>query len=295
MKYKPRNFHADIQVKRIAGIQYFEFLKNYHSTSPSHAFMELVYVDKGRIIVNAERYSGFLEQQQMLIHQTNEKHGLSCETGCAPNVIFIGFECDCPLLETLARTPIHLSVQNQKLLAEIVKESHSVFLPPYDIPYILDMKKREKILFGAEQLIYALLERLLIDLIRETELKDAAAESVTGDSPVITSSLLLQLCQYIDANLMQKLSLEQISLLFATNRTTICRLFRENLGCTFVDYLNKKRIEFAKTLIRGGGRNFSQISEELNISSVHYFTKLFTKYEHMTPGQYIKSLKSKQS
>ncbi|MDR1094127.1 MAG: AraC family transcriptional regulator, partial [Clostridiales bacterium] len=106
---------------------------------------------------------------------------------------------------------------------------------------------------------------------------------------------LLQICRYIDENLTQKLTLGQISLLFATNKTTVCRLFHEHLNQTFVEYANRKRIECAKSMIRTGGKNFSQIAEELNISSVHYFTKLFSKYENMTPGQYIKSLKFKQN
>ncbi|MDR0856095.1 MAG: AraC family transcriptional regulator [Clostridiales bacterium] len=295
MQYKLKTFHTDISVTRIANVHYFEFMKNYRTQRDSHAFLELLYVDKGRILIDAERYSGFLEEQELLIHMVNEEHELSCESNVAPNVIIIGFECDCPHLQAFAGVPSRLSVQNQKLLAEIVKESHNVFMPPYDMPRLLDMKKRKNILFGAEQLVKGLLESLLIKLIRKNEFTDEATDTTKNIHPTQTDSLLRQICQYVDENLVQKLTLRQISLLFATNKTTICRLFREELNQTFVDYINKKRIECAKTMMRTSGKNFSQIAEELNISSVHYFTKLFTKYESMSPGQYVKSLKFKQN
>ena len=213
----------------------------------------------------------------------------------APNVIIIGFECVCPRLEAFAKGPVRLSPQNQKLLAEIVKESRNVFLPPYDIPRQLDMKKRKNPLFGAEQLIQSLLEYQLIKLIRENELKNAPDAALHAANPADANPALLQICRYVDENLAQKLTLAQIALLFTTNKTTVCRLFRGQMNQTFVGYVNKKRIERAKTMIREDNKNFTQIAEQLNFSSVHYFTKLFTKLENMSPKQYVKSLKFKQN
>jgi AraC-like DNA-binding protein len=87
----------------------------------------------------------------------------------------------------------------------------------------------------------------------------------------------------------------QLCLLFATNKTTLSGLIKHQTGKSIVGYVNDLKLAEAKKLIRIGGKTFTQIAEELNFSSVHYFTRLFHKMEKQTPSQYARSVKAKLS
>ena len=146
---KSQGFEIPINVTRIANVHYFEFVNQYHTEYDSHNFFELVYVDNGSINVYADNYTGELSNGQMIVHCPLERHALKCENGASPNVIIIGFECDSNHLEQLSHSPINLNSNQKRMLAETVNEGMNVYAPPYDIPNMLDMKKREEYPFGA--------------------------------------------------------------------------------------------------------------------------------------------------
>lgn len=287
MNFVLHDFHIQIRVTRIAHVHYFEFTHDYATAPDSHPFHELVYIDSGHMAVESENFRGRLEEGQMILHSPNETHALHCD--CAANVIIIGFRCDSERLAVFGKRSTPLSEQMRRLLAQIVKEGRNVFSPPYDIPNQRNMTKRETYPFGADQLIKNLLEYFLIKLLRNEE-TDAAAfdeDAAGGDSPVY------EIRDYLDRNVGKRTSLNELCLLFGTNKTTLCREFRRLTGDTVVDYCNKLRMKEAKKRIREGGETFSRIAEDLNFSSIHYFTRLFIQYEGLTPTQYLHSIKSK--
>ena len=153
MEFILKPFQTEIEIKRLANIHYFEFTPSYHTTGDSHPFCELLYVDSGSVQIVSENYTGVLEQNEMIIHGANQKHALACRETEAPNVIIIGFECESTAIERLTFSPLKLPNDLQKMLAEIIKEARAVYAPPYNVPNLKDMKKREEYAFGADQLI----------------------------------------------------------------------------------------------------------------------------------------------
>ena len=177
MKYKLKNFITPVIVSRIANLHYFEFINEYHTIEDSHDFCELLYVDRGAITVNSDNYSGVLSDNQIIIHRPNEVHSLSCNENIAPNAIIIGFECDCPELETFSHTPFTLSIEQKKMLADVMKEGMSVYTPPFDLPDVVDMIKRDEFPFGADQMIKLKLEAFLISIIRGNMVFQASSKT----------------------------------------------------------------------------------------------------------------------
>ena len=166
MQFVLKPFQEDIVVNRLANIHYFEFTPNYQTSGDSHDFCELLYVDSGSLNIRSEHYTGDLQQGQMILHGANQTHALACTEDGAPNVIIIGFECFSPHLERLTYAPLQLPSDLQKMLAEIIKEARGVYLPPYNVPNVTDMKKRTDFTFGADQLIKNYLQIFLIKCLR---------------------------------------------------------------------------------------------------------------------------------
>ena len=57
-----------------------------------------------------------------------------------------------------------------------------------------------------------------------------------------------------------------------------------------IDFFTKMKVEYAKELIREKNQNFTQISEFLGYSSIHYFSRQFKKITGMTPSEYTASI-----
>lgn len=284
MEFKLKDFKIDITVTRMANIHYFEFTKEYHTFKDRHPFRELIYIDSGSIEVESDGYSGTLGSKQLLIHKSGEIHSLSCVGDSTPNIIIIGFECDCERLNIFSEKPYTLSNELIRYLTEVVKEGRSVFLPPYDVANIRDMKKRKDSPFGADQMLKLKLELFLIELIRSIELGSVTNKATQSDIK------LEEIFTYINNNYRERITLDDLCFLFGTNKTTICKSFKNTYGETVINYINKLRIENAKKALREGNTSLTQLSANLGFSSIHYFSKLFKSYENKSPSEYIASI-----
>ena len=287
MQFKLKKFRTDISVSRMANLHYFEFVKEYHTFKDSHPFRELIYIDSGTMDVSAENFSGTLHSKQLIIHRADEPHSLSCPQNEAPNVIIIGFECDCKRLDKFANSAYTLSNELIKMLTEVIKEGRTVFLPPYDIPGQRDMKKRRDFPFGADQLLKMKFEMFLIELVRHTEAPPRTHKSVETDSKTE------EIFSYVNNNFTEKITLDDLCFLFNTNKTSLCKAFKEVYGESAITYINRLRIKRAKELLRDGTMNLTEISAAVGFSSIHYFSRIFKSYESLSPTEYLNTIKLK--
>ncbi len=91
---------------------------------------------------------------------------------------------------------------------------------------------------------------------------------------------------YIDRNYMHRLTLDDVSRNVYLNRTYICQMFTQNLGISFVSYLEQIRITKAQELLRTTTMSSSEIARQVGYSRVGYFAKVFKKRTGVTPLQY---------
>lgn len=289
MKFVPKIFDLPVKITHLVNLHYFEFANNYHTREDSHAFYELVYVDSGWLNIASEYYDGRLNQRQMILHLPDEPHALSCDKNVAPEVIIIEFIGECKELAPFAKKPFTLNTALQKLLAEIIREGFAAFAPPYDVPNMPELKRRPTKPYGAEQLIRNLLEEFWIRAVRSSDSRQIQTDS----TKFADSEFVARIEQYIQENLSTHITIGELCLLFNTNKTTLHRAFRAATGATVVQRINRMRIHAAKTLIREQNLNFTQISEKVGFSSVHYFTRVFAQYEKITPSEYSKTIRAR--
>ncbi len=289
MNFKLQSFNIQLKVNKIANVHYFEFTNLYHTKNDYHNFCELLYVDKGIISVHAENYSGNLSVNQMIIHRPNEVHSLQSSDNTAPNVIIIGFDCSSEQLVKFSKQPVTLLPEHRRLLANLMSESMNTYEPPYDVPNTYCMKKREVFPFGSDQMIKILLESFLIYIIRDFNLLG----NDNKNSEVSTNVNIKAVYQYICENYTAKIHLDNLCFLFGTNKTTLCRNFKNEYGVTVLGFINSLRIKEAKSLLRERHFTMIEIAEKLGFDSAHYFSRIFKKYIGLSPSEYIKSIKAK--
>lgn len=99
---------------------------------------------------------------------------------------------------------------------------------------------------------------------------------------------LIQAISYIRKNYQGNLSLDSVSQKVYVSSYYLSHLFREEMDMTFVDYVNKVKIDKSKELLRENNMNISEVSSLVGFRDQNYFTKTFKKYIGITPSKYSK-------
>lgn len=94
---------------------------------------------------------------------------------------------------------------------------------------------------------------------------------------------------YLDEHFAENISLDFLSAHFFISKFYLSREFKKLTGVTIGNYLNGRRIDEAKRLLRFSKEPVGSIAVSCGIPDINYFTKVFTKYESMTPSAYRKS------
>lgn len=82
------------------------------------------------------------------------------------------------------------------------------------------------------------------------------------------------------------LSLKELSGLYFINEKYLGRLFLSETGMTFHEYLNKIRVERARSLLETSDLPILDIAFECGFASVSYFNRVFKGCFSMTPTEY---------
>lgn len=94
---------------------------------------------------------------------------------------------------------------------------------------------------------------------------------------------------YLENDVQQSLSIEEIAQLCHMTATYFRKLFKEYSGISPAQFRIQKKLETAKSLLSTDDMTISEISDHLGFENVSYFSKLFKKYEKMSPSQYRNS------
>ncbi len=95
---------------------------------------------------------------------------------------------------------------------------------------------------------------------------------------------------FIDSHYMSKICLDDVAEMTGMSRFHFCRLFRQKTGRTFKEYLNFKRLEAAKRLLKIPEINISQACYAVGFNDASYFARLFKKYEGISPTAFRKTV-----
>lgn len=95
-----------------------------------------------------------------------------------------------------------------------------------------------------------------------------------------------QLSAYIQEHLAEKLTLEQAARQVHLSKSYLCRILKEELGCTFTEYTNRLRIERSKMYLHRSDMSLSEIACAVGFDDQSYFTRIFKRQVGIPPGKY---------
>ncbi len=296
MEYQGIRMTDSIRIGELYSLHYFEYMNSFYFPGESHPFWEFVCVDKGDVTIGAGEHSFVLKRGQIAFHEPDEFHWVRAGGGIAPNLIVISFSCTGPLMDFFRGRILSINEEDRKLLARIVNEARSFLSGRLDDPYQTVLSVREDALPGSSQIIRTCLEQLLIGLYRRfssplnTQLSRTAPDKTTKENA--DEELFTKIMDYLAVNLAAHVTIEDICRDNLIGRSRLQKLFQEKCGQGIIEYYSGMKIDTAKQMIRNEEMNFTQISEKLGYSSIHYFSRQFKKITGMTPSEYASSIKA---
>lgn len=102
-----------------------------------------------------------------------------------------------------------------------------------------------------------------------------------------SDSLVGRACRYIEDNYRNKdISLDDVSREVDVSPYYFSRLFKEETGENFIDYVTRIRIDKAKELLSGTEMTMKEICASIGYSDPNYFSRSFKKNVGVTPTEY---------
>ncbi len=92
--------------------------------------------------------------------------------------------------------------------------------------------------------------------------------------------------EYVSANYMKRLSLNDISEHVSFSVSYLSRIFKEDIGLSLSSYINEVRIRNARALLLGSDIPLSSLAYCCGFDDQSYFSKVFKKLTGTTPGKY---------
>ena len=99
-------------------------------------------------------------------------------------------------------------------------------------------------------------------------------------------SIIEKALEYISLNFNQNITLDSIAKYVHFNPQYFSRYFKNNTGMNFIDYLSKVRIEESKKLLTHTSKSIAAVSMAVGYVDPGYFSKVFIKYEGISPHKF---------
>lgn len=97
---------------------------------------------------------------------------------------------------------------------------------------------------------------------------------------------LIPVFEYIERHLEEKLSLVELAELACMSVPTFSKKFKEQTDLTLVQYLNERRIERAKFLMKNKEYSLETVAEKSGFSNANYLVRVFKKVTGQTVSEY---------
>jgi len=108
--------------------------------------------------------------------------------------------------------------------------------------------------------------------------------SMKNYSPPVQKAII-----YIDSDLSGDLSLKRLSAAQNLSEGYLSALFSKEVGVTLTEFVNEKRIKYARHLLSTTSLQIQTIALHCGFPDVHYFSKVFKKHTGVSPITFRKN------
>ncbi|MEG0766080.1 MAG: helix-turn-helix transcriptional regulator, partial [Clostridia bacterium] len=101
-------------------------------------------------------------------------------------------------------------------------------------------------------------------------------------------AVIAELLATVETSFNQDINLSVLAERLGYNANYLSRYFKQTQGINFTDYLNRRKLEYAKQLLMDNAQTIKQVAQAAGFNSTALFIKTFERYEGATPGEFKK-------
>lgn len=135
--------------------------------------------------------------------------------------------------------------------------------------------------------VTALLQQLLIHIIRNYEYKKEAEKQFVSSTPADSMSLITDQCFLFEY---AEITLQDLAKRLGISPRHAQRFLKKEYGETFQQKKNHARMEAAVSFLRNPSFSITKIAGQLGYSSVEHFSHAFRNYYGISPREYRKTI-----
>ena len=113
-----------------------------------------------------------------------------------------------------------------------------------------------------------------------------ASRNVTSKKEEQSSGVIAQAKNYIDTHYNKDISLDDVSREVEISPYYFSKLFKEETGENFIEYVTNIRLERARELLAKTEYSMKEICGEIGYADPNYFSRIFKKNVGLTPTEY---------
>lgn len=106
------------------------------------------------------------------------------------------------------------------------------------------------------------------------------------DAELSKSSPVYPAVTYVETHRREMVTMNDMATLCHLSPSYFSRLFRRELNENFINYVNRRKVQWAKERLRSGNDSVTQIASDLGYMDSSYFINVFKKFEGITPLVY---------
>lgn len=115
---------------------------------------------------------------------------------------------------------------------------------------------------------------------------DAAVRNVADNRETRSNGIVAKAKSYINANFHKEISLDDVSREVDISPYYFSKIFKEETGKNFIEYVTEIRMEKAKELLQSSTLSMKEICGEVGYADPNYFSRTFKKNVGLTPTEY---------
>ncbi len=115
---------------------------------------------------------------------------------------------------------------------------------------------------------------------------DQFLDNMLENRSSMNTRVINKACEYIVKNCQRNLPLEEVAQTVHLSPFYFSRLFKQEKGYNFVDFMTQVRLDKAKRMLQEPDYTVVRIAAEVGYQDASYFCRVFRQAMHMTPNQY---------
>ncbi len=261
----------------------------------SHPFWEILYIKSGMVEVVEDEKTYILYEGNLICHAPNEFHRIKSAGGTAPHICVLTIQNTGSLPEAISNGVFALLLDMREQFEKCFKQlfflchergGHSSYHNDQcssDNLFLTEVGNPDKI--GHEGLA-----RLTVFLLTLSYMSANSSQISTSHRAREYSRLVATMSEKIYSGL----TLDRIAEIHHISKSYITKLFKSYAGEGPMKYYSRLRISKIQELLQNG-MSLSDIVEKMNFSSSAYLSSFFKEKCGLSPSEWLKSVKDKNT